>query len=177
MLEKNMSHLSHEGQSKIDYCIECAVKHSQTSKVLMREAIQRARRNGAHSEGVKEKVRGAVEELTGMEDDTNVTQEENKNVAALNTAARDVRKFIHSTQAEIGGASLEQLGEIKEKTDWLVEYAYKVRESEEACPTCIVESEEAPSTKINLEEYGSKAKEKRKQFLEELQQENVNEPF
>ncbi|GAJ07880.1 unnamed protein product, partial [marine sediment metagenome] len=69
-----MSHLSYEGQSEIDYCIECSVKHGQTAKVFAREALQRAEAEGnPSSEGVKEKIRGIVEELTGMEDDTNTT--------------------------------------------------------------------------------------------------------
>lgn len=131
-----MSHLSFPGQTEIDYCIECGVKHSQTGKVLMREAVQRAEVDGPESPGVKEKVRGVIEELSGMEDDTD-TKTGNENVIALNNAARMLRKHIYSTKAEIGGASIEQLRKIKTAIDGLVEFSYKAREAEEICVPCV----------------------------------------
>jgi len=130
-----VSHLSFEGQSKLDYCIECAVKHGQTAKVLMREALQRAEAQDPLSEGVKEKVIGVVEELSGAEDDT--TTVKNENVTKLNTAARDLRKYIYSSKAEIGGAPVDVLREIKSKVDAFVDLAYKVREEEEICVPCV----------------------------------------
>ena len=59
--EKPHSHELYTG--KLDYCVECAVKHSQTAKVLMREALQRASAGSSSNESVQEKVRGVVEEL------------------------------------------------------------------------------------------------------------------
>jgi len=128
---------SSEDQSDVDYCIECSVKHSQTAKVLMREALQRAEAGDPSLEGVKEKVRGVVEELCGLEDDT--TTVSNETVTVLNTSARELRKFIYTTGAEVGKASLEQLREIKGMIDSLVEVTYTVRAAEE-CPACNVES-------------------------------------
>lgn len=128
---------SFEGQSDVDYCIECSVKHSQTAKVLMREALQRAETGDPSMEGVQEKVRGVVEELCGLEDDT--TTVSNEMVTMLNTSARELRKFIYTTGAELGGASMEQLREIKGMVDDLVEASYTVRAAEE-CPGCNVES-------------------------------------
>lgn len=132
-----MSHLSYEGQSEVDYCIECAVKHGQTAKVLMRESLQRAEseKNPA-SEGVKEKIRGIVEELTGMEDDTDTTLE-NENITKLNTHARDLRKHIYSVKAAIGGADIDTLRDIKARVDQLVAETYLVREKEEICVPCV----------------------------------------
>ena len=131
-----MSHLSFPGQGEIDYCIECAVKHSQTAKVLMREALQRAEAENPAIEGVKEKIRGVIEELSGMEDDTD-TKTENKNVTTLNNAARMLRKHIYTTKAEIGGASIEQLRKVKTAIDGLVDFSYKAREAEEICVPCV----------------------------------------
>lgn len=173
-----MSHLSYEGQSETDYCIECAVKHSQTAKVLMREAVQRAEAGNPHVEGVKEKVRGVIEELSGMEDDTNTVQ--NENVSRLNNTTRNLRKYIYSTQAEIGGADLGTLKQIKMMIDKLVEETYEVREKEEECPECVVSAEvEKPkslpasmsTTPKDLEKYGVRVAEKRRKFLEEIQAE------
>lgn len=114
----------------------CAVKHSQTAKVLMREALQRAESNGVDTEGVKEKVRGVVEELSGLEDDT--TTVSSQQVIILNGASRDLRKFIYESRAEIGGAKISTLREIKTMIDQLVEATYKVRETEE-CIGCTTE--------------------------------------
>lgn len=127
---------SFEGQSELDYCIECSVKHSQTAKVLMREALQRAEVGDPGLEGVKEKVRGVVEELCGLEDDT--TTVKNESVTTLNTMARELRKFIYAKDAEMGKASLEDLREIKGMVDELVDASYTVRAAEE-CPACNVE--------------------------------------
>lgn len=130
-----MSHLSYPGQSQLDYCIECAVKHGQTSKVLMREALQRALSDGGSSEGVKEKIQGIVGELSGFEDDTNSI--ENANVKELNDMARDLRKHIYLTKAEIGGADLNVLEDIKKRIDDLVSRIYTIREEEEICVSCV----------------------------------------
>jgi len=165
-----MSHLSFEGQSEVDYCIECAVKHIQTGKVFMREGLQRAEVNGPQSEGVKEKVRGVVEELSGIEADTDTVK--NAKVTAINTAARELRKRIYSSQAEIGGASIETLQEIKAEVDTLVEQIYKVREEEEECPTCQVPAETKEEPEQDIESYGVSVAEKRKKFIEEIRTES-----
>lgn len=131
-----MSHLSFAGQSEIDYCIECAVKHSQTAKVLAREALQRAEADSPAASGVKEKIRGVIEELSGMEDDTD-TAEENENVRNLNMAARELRKHIYTTKAEIGGASIETIRSLKTLVDQIVDLSYRTREAEEICVPCV----------------------------------------
>ena len=167
-----MSHLSYEGQSEVDYCIECAVKHGQTAKVFIREGLQRAEADGTQSEGVKEKIRGVVEELSGMEADTDTVK--NEKVTALNTEARELRKAIYKSQAEIGGASIDVLRQIKAHIDGLVEKTYKVREEEEECPTCEAhaETKEEPEPKPELESYGVTVAEKRRKFLEEIRAES-----
>lgn len=124
---------SFEGQSAVDYCIECAVKHSQTAKVLMREALQRANAGDPALPGVMEKVRGVTEELCGLEDDTSTV--DNKRVVSLNTMARELRKTIYTSGAELGTAKTEDLEKIKKMTDVLVEATYLVRGAEE-CPNC-----------------------------------------
>lgn len=103
----------------------------------MREALQRAESEGnPASEGVKEKIRGIVEELTGMEDDTDTTLQ-NENITKLNTNARDLRKHIYSAKAGIGGADIDTLRDIKARVDQLVAETYLVREQEEICVPCV----------------------------------------
>jgi len=128
---------SFKDQSDVDYCIECSVKHSQTAKVLMREALQRAEAGDPSLEGVKEKVRGVVLEICGMEDDTTTVMSEM--VVMLNVSARELRKFIYTTGAELGKASIGDLREIKGMIDDLVEASYTVRAAED-CAACNVES-------------------------------------
>jgi len=134
---KPHTHLSYERQSELDYCIEClSNKHGPAAKSLMKEALQRARSNGPSSPGVIEKIRAVNEELVGFELDSNTVQ--NEKVATLNNLSRTLRKFIYAKRAEVGGASLEDLREIKEMTDKLVDASYQVRISEE-CIGCSVE--------------------------------------
>jgi len=92
---------SFEGQSDVDYCLECCNKHSQTASIFMTEALQRAVAGGPGLPGVQEKVRAAIRELTGFEDDTETVN--NSAVMELNTMARTLRKHVYSTKAEIGG--------------------------------------------------------------------------
>ena len=126
---------SFEGQSDVDYCLECCNKHSQTASIFMTEALQRAVAGGPGLPGVQEKVRAAIRELTGFEDDTETVN--NSAVMELNTMARTLRKHVYSTKAEIGGASLEDLQGIKELVDNLVDASYFVRQAEEEdCPEC-----------------------------------------
>jgi len=137
-MKPKSGHLSYEGQSKVDYCLECCEKHGQTAKVLLREAIQRAEADSPSSPGVMEKVRGAVEELVGFEDDSDTVK--NERVATLNSLSRTLRKFIYAKKAEIGGANLKDLREIKDMTDKLVDAVYQVRVNLEApCIGCTVE--------------------------------------
>jgi len=146
---KEQSHLSYGGQSGLDYCIECAVKHSQTAKVLMREAIQRAQAGSPSDKGVQEKVRGVVEELVGMEDDTGSRAIKggdsyqmyvaNEKISTLNSSARILRKYIYAKGGEVGTATLGDLREIKDMIDQLVDATYAVRMGEE-CIGCTVET-------------------------------------
>lgn len=137
----------------------------------MREALQRAVVDGPDSEGVVEKVRGVVEELSGFEVDTNTV--ENPKVSLLNTMAREIRKSIYASQAEIGGATMDVLEQVKKDIDHLVEETYNVRQTEE-CPTCKIEAkaeevaEKAVKKAPSLDEYGKGVSEKRRQFLEEI---------
>lgn len=169
-----MSHLSYEGQSTVSYCLECSEKHGQTAKVFMREALQRAEVDSPSSEGVLEKVRGIVEELTGFEADTETTQ--NESVTTLNQLARDIRKDIYASKCEIGGCSLEVLKQFKERIDGLVDLVYLTRQKEE-CPTCTVKAQKEPQPAQTEPSYnyGSKVAEERRKFIQQIRAETGEE--
>lgn len=164
-----MSHLSYEGQSKVDYCLECCEKHGQTARVLMREAIQRCETSGCDTDGVKEKVKGVVEELMGIENDSTSVMS-NERVDAINNVARLLWKDIYASGAELGHANNEKLKEIKIKLDGLAELVYKTREIEGECPTCKIKVEAEPKPRMlePSQDYGSKVAEERRKFLEEI---------
>jgi hypothetical protein len=135
----------------------------------LKEALQRAEADGSDSEGVVEKVRGVVEELSGFEDDTNTV--DNPNVLVLNNMAREIRKAIYASKAELGEADIETLREFKKNLDELVDKTYEIRQTEE-CPTCKIkaqaEAEEVKKEVPSLDEYGKSVSEKRRQFLQEI---------
>lgn len=161
-----MSHLSYGGQSKVSYCLECCEKHGQTAKVLLREALERAEANGANSEGVKEKMRGVVAELTGMEDDTNTT--ENEEVVDLHNEARDIRKDIYASRCEIGACDLGQLRDLSGRLDELVDSVYEARTTIE-CPDCAERARELGSALTRVEDIDTEsASRRRAKFLAEL---------
>lgn len=163
-----MSHLSYEGQTKTSYCLECSEKHGSTAKVLMREAIQRAEAcSCTDSEGVLEKVRGVIEELSGMEDDTKTT--ENEKVIELNSLARDIRKDIFGVRAEVGGASIEDLRGIIKRINDLVDQVFEVRKTED-CSTCQIKATETEEEKHDYSEYGRAVSQERMKLLEEIRQ-------
>lgn len=158
----------------ISYCLECCIKHGQTAKVLMREALQRAEADGSESNGVKEKVRGVVEELSGMEDDTN-TYGDNEDVRKINSEARAVRKFIYESGAEIGGADMKAFREIRKRLNDLVELSYSAREK---CSTCKEGNASLPKKdeeeKAKDDTYGDAYEqviEKRKRLIESIKKE------
>ena len=158
---------SHEPYTgKLDHCIQCAVKHSQTAKVLAREALQRAEVDSPSDMGVQEKIRGVVEELSGLEDDTDTVAkgEDADKVRQLNATGRTLRKHIYATRAEIGGGDLETLKEIKGMVDQLVDATYRVRKS---CVACTVE--ELCGGNLECVEFLEKAY-KRVKSVEEFQE-------
>jgi len=79
------------GISEEHYCLDCASKHLSTAKILIREALQRAEK-GEPPELVLAKIRGAYEELTGAEDDTQALSDEG--IRRLNSQIRDLRKWF-----------------------------------------------------------------------------------
>ncbi len=77
--------------------------------------------------------------------------------------------MIYASQAELGGATIDTLQQIKTNIDQLVDETYIVRQTEE-CPTCKikVKAEEEQPEAPSLDEYGKGVSEKRRQFLDEI---------
>ena len=92
---EGVSHIAApEGESVEHYCLDCASKHLGTAKILLREALQWAKK-GEPRERILTKVRGAYEELMGAEDDTLATKDQG--ILKLNTEIRDLRKWFFNS--------------------------------------------------------------------------------
>jgi len=58
-----------EGQTDSGYCIECTEGHLLKAATEMRHAVDRYRTAGSMTDGVTEKVRVAMQEVVGIDED------------------------------------------------------------------------------------------------------------
>jgi len=110
--------------SSIDegYCLECLHKHINTANILIREALQRFD-SREPQERVLEKVRAAVSELTGAEDDSKFATGK---VAEINKRIRDLRRYIWEKGYEFEIPSREALLEIGGNIQGILKDVYDV---------------------------------------------------
>lgn len=113
-----------EKGTSIDYCMECAEKHIQTAKILIKEAIQRAEKLGTTHPSVLEKIRDTIAELTGCEDDTTTTLN-NPKVAEINKTCRDLRRLIWQKKLAFGKATIQDLKQLYKKISNLTDNIYE----------------------------------------------------
>jgi len=104
------------------YCLECLHKHINTANVLIREALQRFDAKEPH-ERIVEKVRAAVAELTGAEDDSKFAT---GRVAEINKKIRDLRRHIWEKGYEFEVPSREALLEIGDRVQDILKDIYNV---------------------------------------------------
>ena len=104
------------------YCLECLHKHINTANVLIREALQRFDAKEP-SDRVVEKVRAAVAELTGAEDDSKFATGK---VAEINRKIRDLRRNIWERGYEFEVPSREALLEIGDRVQDILKDIYNV---------------------------------------------------
>lgn len=119
--------------TSIDYCLECAEKHLQTATILLKEAIQRAQQCITQNPcepcclktpEVLEKIRDAIAELAGAEDDTNPLSNEPL-VKEINNQIRLIRKDIWRKKLAFGQGKIEDITEIAERIKTLTDKIYE----------------------------------------------------
>ena len=119
---------SYSGQTRTSYCNECLVKHSSTAKELLKEAIDRSLKSG---QGVEDKVRKAVDELNGMDDDLPQGEELPDDVQErfdhMDSERRAIRKQIYAKNLDISGGSKKELRAIQGRVSDLLDYAYETK--------------------------------------------------
>jgi len=122
-----------EKGTSLDYCLECAEKHLQTTTILLKEALQRYEQ--CHKTNpctpccisekpVLEKIRDTIAELTGAEDDTNPLTD-NTMVKDINTQIRNIRKEIWNKKLAFGQGTPEDITNIAQKIKTLTDYIYE----------------------------------------------------
>lgn len=112
------------GVSQESYCLDCISKHLATAKILLREALQRSQAKEAE-EAVLAKVRGAFEELTGAEDDSqSLTDPQIRN---LNARIREARKWLY--EHALASASPETISKAFSLVEELLGMTYREIES------------------------------------------------
>jgi len=104
------------------YCLECLHKHINTANVLIREALQRYDSKESQ-ERVLEKVRAAVAELVGAEDDSKFST---GRVAEINNKIRELRRYIWEKGYEFEVPSRDALMEIGDRVQKILKDLYDV---------------------------------------------------
>ncbi|MHC1610724.1 MAG: hypothetical protein ACXQTW_03845 [Candidatus Methanospirareceae archaeon] len=118
-----------KGQSDVDYCFECLVKHFSKALTLAEEAESFSISAGRVTQAAAEKIRKVINEITGAEDDLEVTQfkdpELKKLIDEIRALMRETRKYAWGKRCVYGQCSIDDIRELKQKLNKLVELAYK----------------------------------------------------
>lgn len=137
--EKPDSGRSFQGQSNESYCLECIEGHTMMSSTEMRHAIDRFRSAGKMTEGVAEKVRVAIAELQGIEEDARNISDASPDVkAGINEILNDVRWIrkeygLSGKGLTTGQGELADLENLRNQIFALQTKAYALVKK---CPTC-----------------------------------------
>lgn len=118
-----------KGQSDVDYCFECLVKHFSKAEVLLDEAEKFSLSAGKVTEAAAEKIRRAIQEIVGAEDDIESTEfrdpELKKIIDDIIAKMRDVRKDAWGSRCVYGQCSIDDVRRLKKKVEELLQLAYK----------------------------------------------------
>lgn len=137
--EKPEDGRSFTGQTDESYCVECIEGHTMIALTEMRHAIDRYRTAGKMTEGVAEKVRVAIAELQGIEEDAKNTANAAPNVKEgidnILDQVRWIRKKygVSGVGLTIGLGTEEDLIELRDRIQILQKDAYELVK---VCPTC-----------------------------------------
>jgi len=113
---------SFQGQSESDYRFECCAKHLSTASGIFKEAVDRCIGNG-FDQGVREKVREAMDQINSMEADIKQMLGNNEiapDVRLLSDGQRQLRKAMWSAKLETTGLGnkAQDLKNLEAATKW-----------------------------------------------------------
>jgi hypothetical protein len=131
---------SYSGQTSEAYCVECVEGHTMKSLTELRHAIDRYRTSGEMNEGVVEKVRVSIGELTGIDEDVkNVENAKPEVKQALNKIldkARWIRKEygLGGKGLTAGRGDMKDLEQLRNDVGELQVESYQLIKN---CPLCL----------------------------------------
>ena len=137
---KPSSGKSYTGQTSEGYCVECVEGHTMASITELRHAIDRYRTSGQMNEGVVEKVRVAIAELTGIDEDVKdvkaATSEVQEGLGKIVDKARWIRKEygVGGRALTAGQGSLQDLEQLRNEVGNLQLESYQLLKK---CPMCL----------------------------------------
>jgi hypothetical protein len=130
---------SFKGQSDESYCVECIEGHTMLALTEMRHALDRYRTAGQMTPGVSEKVKVALSELMGIEEDAkNLEGADPKVRAGINSILNDVRWLrkeygVSGVGLTIGMGTEQDLMNLRNRIQTMQNTAYELVK---ICPTC-----------------------------------------
>lgn len=126
-------------QSDESYCLECIEGHTMLASTEMRHATDRFRAANEMTLGVTDKVRGAIEEMSGIVKDVKDTEDASPEVKeGLNQILDEVRWIrkdygLAGKGLTTGHGTAEDLNELKSRIQKVQQKAYDLVSK---CPTC-----------------------------------------
>lgn len=137
--EKPKTGKTFQGQTDEAYCLECLEGHIMNAKTELRHAIDRFRTSKEMSPGVVEKVRVAIQELQGINEDVKNTLDADPQIKkGLDDILNEVRwirkEFGVSGRGLTRGLGTQKdLEELRDRVDKLQEVSYDLADD---CPSC-----------------------------------------
>lgn len=130
---------SFSGQSDEAYCHECIEAHIMNAKTELRHALDRFRTSKEMSPGVVEKVRVAIQELQGINEDVKNTRDVDpqikKGLDGILDEVRWIRKEFGVSGRGLtrGLGTQKDLEELRDRVDKLQDVSYDLADD---CPSC-----------------------------------------
>jgi len=137
---KPVSGRTYEGQTDSGYCIECTEGHLMKAATEMRHAVDRYRTAGSMTDGVVEKVRVALQEVVGIDEDIANLKNAPDNVKAelreILDKSRWLRKEfgISARGLTIGEGGMKDLEDLRQAIFDMQTKTYQVAKH---CPICL----------------------------------------
>lgn len=137
--DEPLSGRSFEGQSNESYCVECIEGHTMLALTEMRHALDRYRSAGQMTPGVSEKVRVALAEIMGIEEDAHNLEGADPLVKAgiediLNNVRWARKEYgVSGVGLTVGEGTEQDLVTLRDRIQHMQNQAYALVK---ICPTC-----------------------------------------
>lgn len=138
-IDQPLSGRTHAAQSDEAYCLECVEGHTMLASTEMRHAIDRYRTANRMTPGVIEKVRVAIAELQGINEDVRNTKGASPEIKQGLDEILDETRWIRKEYGVSGKALTRGYGDLKDLEELrsrILSVQNKAYVLVEKCPTC-----------------------------------------